>query len=239
MGSSGIVFKMPEGRLLGNYNCRVKLNFETKAYTEYANFTVEEYKRPEFEIVLNDSKEAWKYGKDAEVSGQVKYYFGSSATNAKIQYSVKRESYVPWFYWWRRSSFSGTSQEIAQGETTTNDKGEFTIKFKASAPEESYAKDLPSNIIVEVIGREAGGRSLNETKTYKAGKSALLIDIPQKVGFFKSTKKIEIPVRLLNLNEQSVAGKVSFDVFKLNTFKSDPKKKTYSIDEALLDSPHG
>ncbi|MHC4178598.1 MAG: MG2 domain-containing protein, partial [Planctomycetota bacterium] len=78
-----------------------------------ANFRVEEYKKPEFEVAVEAPDEPVKLGERFEATVKAKYYFGAPVTNGMVHYTIRRsewtDSWIPsrpwdWFYgrgyWW-------------------------------------------------------------------------------------------------------------------------------------------
>ena len=78
--------------------------------------------------------------------------------------------------------------------------------------------DAPRN--VEVNARDPGGRTITAQNEYRAGAKAVLFDIPLKSGFFRAGRAAAIPSRLVDLNEQSVAGKGNFEVHRIDADKA-------------------
>ena len=93
-------------------------------YAGGANFRVEEYKKPEFEVTVEPGKTHQKLGEKIQAKIKATYYFGGPVTDATVSYKVFREEYVhsyyfpgpwdwlygsgyglgwyeyPWFSWW-------------------------------------------------------------------------------------------------------------------------------------------
>ncbi len=101
---------LPKSATLGVYNIFIE-NLGGSG-----NFRVEEYKKPEYEVIVEAPKEPVKLGDKINATIKAKYYFGAPVTNAKVKYKVQRYShavnwyppmYWDWFYgagyWW----FSG------------------------------------------------------------------------------------------------------------------------------------
>ncbi|HMF16806.1 MAG TPA: MG2 domain-containing protein, partial [Gemmataceae bacterium] len=57
------------------------------------SFRVEEYKKPEFEVVVEAPKEPVQLGEKISATIKAKYYFGSPVTNAVVKYKVLRTSH--------------------------------------------------------------------------------------------------------------------------------------------------
>ncbi|RPJ06311.1 MAG: hypothetical protein EHM28_10295, partial [Spirochaetaceae bacterium] len=97
-GSLSLEFEIPRGRLLGQYSFNSSVAKGLLTGTASGYFSVEEYKRPEFEVTFDPVDKEYNFGKPAVVSGSVKYYFGGPAANAAVHYTVTRSMYIPWQY---------------------------------------------------------------------------------------------------------------------------------------------
>jgi uncharacterized protein YfaS (alpha-2-macroglobulin family) len=215
--SASINFEIPHGRLLGRY--RLHAGYSDGRFSNHnsVNFTVEEYKRPEFEILLKPSQEPWKYEKQVEILGQSAYYFGGPVPDAPIKYRIKHQTYIPYYYrHWFNNYSSGSGQEIAAGELITDSKGNFVIPFTPAAPPQRYGY-LPeiSQYSVEVEGRDSGGRTITAQQSYKAGKSAAYFVLEPQKGFFFEKEKIDVKSTQLTINDSPVPGESDYVVYRL------------------------
>jgi len=217
-GSAKVDFEIPQGRLLGRYNLSVRCS-EGRFYNNASvYFSVEEYKRPEFEILLKPAAEAWKYDEPVKIKGSAKYYFGGPVPDAPIKYRIKRQTYIPWRYrYWFGESYSSSANEIATGELKTDSEGNFVIPFTPAAPPQTYGGNIPdiSQILVEVEGRDSGGRTIQTQQSYKAGKNAIYFVIEPKKGFYLEKETIEIESNRLTINDTAAQGASSYEVFTL------------------------
>ncbi len=128
-GSFNGSFTAPRDRVLGTM--RIYVN---EGPGGQANFNVEEYKRPKFQVTLDAPKIAAKLNEKVNLQGKAESYTGAAIDGAQVKYRVVRE--VRWPYWWgwyqswRMRSVSA-SQEIAHGAVTTETDGTFKIEFAA------------------------------------------------------------------------------------------------------------
>ena len=225
-GSASVSFKIPTGRLLGRYNINVYGGDGRFSNDTTIGFSVEEYKRPEFEITLKEAKEAWKYNQPVKILGQSTYYFGGPVPNAPIKYRIKRQVYIPWYYrYWFRGNYSSHAQEIVTGELKTDEQGNFIIDFIPTAPPQTkYGGCLPdiSRFLVEVEGRDSGGRTISTQQSYQAGKNAIYLVLEPKKGFYLSKESVFIQSRCLTINDAPVAGKGNYKVFRLQEVPAKP-----------------
>lgn len=121
-GSFSGSFVLPTSGLNGSFRIQCR-HGET-------SIRVEEYKRPTFEVELEQPKEQFRTEQEVEVSGTVKAYAGYALGGATVKYNVVRQASFPWWrcWWWFPSS---PSQQIASGEVTTDEDGSFRIRFTA------------------------------------------------------------------------------------------------------------
>lgn len=108
-GGFEVKYALPDAATLGQYSIQV-LAYQVGGA---AQFRVEEYKKPEFEVVIDAPTEPVMLGEEIEATIKASYLFGAPVSNAKVKYKVLRSSYnerwfpeMPWDwfygkgYWW-------------------------------------------------------------------------------------------------------------------------------------------
>lgn len=97
-----------------------------------AYFSVEEYKRPKFEVDFNPVKAAFRLNDAITVEGFARAYSGANIDGANVKYRVVRVASFP-FWWWCRWGYYPPSpeMEIANGSTTSDGNGKFNVSFNA------------------------------------------------------------------------------------------------------------
>ncbi|WP_145223419.1 alpha-2-macroglobulin family protein [Gimesia alba] len=100
---------IPEDADLGPYTLRLELVFKDPARGHRnrtlrgsVNFRVEEYKKPEFEVLVEAPDEPVMLGGTVTAKIKAKYYFGSPVTNAQVTYKVTRTAYDQHWYPYNR-----------------------------------------------------------------------------------------------------------------------------------------
>lgn len=96
---------IPEGAALGVYR--------VQDGNGQLTFRVEEYKKPEFEVLIEAPTEPVMLGEEIEATIEAKYFFGAPVVNAKVKYKVTRSTHdARWYpysrwdwmygkgYWW-------------------------------------------------------------------------------------------------------------------------------------------
>ncbi|MFN5912273.1 MAG: alpha-2-macroglobulin family protein [Bacteroidota bacterium] len=109
------------------------------------NVSVEEYKRPKFEVDFLPVTGNFKLGEKIKVEGTAKAYAGSSIDGASVQFRVVRSCRVPhWMsYRWGYLPQLG-STEILNGQVKTDETGKFSIEFPANEDKTIDKKYLPT-----------------------------------------------------------------------------------------------
>ncbi|RTZ46300.1 hypothetical protein EJ377_18160 [Chryseobacterium arthrosphaerae] len=57
-------------------------------------FSVEEYKRPKFEITFDTIRKDYKYGETIELKGKVVTFSGIPLSNTNVNYEIKEKTYA-------------------------------------------------------------------------------------------------------------------------------------------------
>ncbi|MGB5499966.1 MAG: MG2 domain-containing protein, partial [Maribacter sp.] len=219
-------FILPNNGLTGNYSLMVS----SKAINVNANveFSVEEYKRPKFETSFTPITDTFKVNDSINLTGKATAYAGSSITNAKVTYRVKRVVKFPGWYYWHRPSFNSTPQEIAHGETMTDASGEYKISFKA-IPDNSVEKESLPIFNYEVIAdvTDINGETHSTTTTVRVGYHAMTANIYVEETLNKDKKDNIISISTQNLNGQFVPAKGAIKIYKLKAPSNVLRKRPW------------
>lgn len=122
-GTSDFEFVLPDDAEVGQYTIVVVCGSDR----EHKAISVEEYKRPTFEVSFPKGEDAQKYvlGEAINVMGKALMFNGVPVQNAKVKYTIESGT-TSW--WWRNVDW----EEIDDGESTTADDGTFTIPVTLS-----------------------------------------------------------------------------------------------------------
>ncbi len=122
-GTGSVVLQIPETGLTGMFSISIDEGFHA--------ISVEEYKRPTFEVSIDTPTQAYKLDDEVTILGTAKSYAGVPMSEAKVVYRVVRSVRYPYpcFY----MPMAHAEEEIAHGETVTDEKGVFTIDFVAQS----------------------------------------------------------------------------------------------------------
>jgi len=191
-------------------------------------FSVEEYKRPKFEVEFEDVKDTFKLDEEVTSIGKAIAYSGANIDNAKVVYRVYRQTIYPYWPWWKRGyiPYGEPEEEIVQGETTTDSDGKFEIKFNAKPAVSSNLND-----------RNSGAEGTRSPRTYtyrviaditdingetRSGEQSVTVGDLRYMLDFNVSDKIEISqldsiqVITHNLNGQFAPVKGQMTLIKIN-----------------------
>lgn len=218
-GSVAGEFILPSNGLTGQFYIELDAD-DFDLYSE-TYFSVEEYKRPKFETKFTPVTETFKVNDSVTVKGTALAYAGSNITNAKVVYRVHRNVQYPSWYFWRRPWFNSEPQEITFGETTTNDKGEFEITFKA-IPDVSVDKNgLPVfNYEITADVTDINGETRSANTIVNVGYHAMTANIIVDAKIDKHQKDPKLSIETKNLNGEFVPAKGTVKIYKLQAPES-------------------
>ncbi|MGJ8592490.1 MAG: alpha-2-macroglobulin family protein [Aquaticitalea sp.] len=210
-GSVAGEFILPSDGLTGQFSIEF-----FAGVTASTSFSVEEYKRPKFETKFDPVTETFKVNDSVKVNGTALPYAGSNITDAKVVYRVTRNVQYPSWYFWYRPWYNSEPQEIAHGESTTNDKGEFEIIFKA-LPDESVDKESLPTFQYEVTAdvTDINGETRSATTIVNVGYHALVASITIDNELDKTKKDYKLSIDTKNLNGEFVPATGTVKIYKL------------------------
>lgn len=213
-GSFSGEFIIPYGGLTGIFTLNSKSgDIDLKGNTD---ISVEEYKRPGFQTVLNPITETYKVNDSILIKGSAIAYAGSAISGARVAYRVHREVNFPKWFYWTRPYFNNNPQEIAFGEVRTDSSGNYEIRFKALPDNNANRKDLPVfsyEVIAEVT--DINGETRTANTVVSVGYHALRVQITVPDRLEKGQTDHKILIATTNLNGQSVPAKGTISFYKL------------------------
>ena len=197
------------------------------------NFKVEEYKRPTFEITFNNPDKSFKLNEEVELTGSVKAYAGFGLDNVNYNYTIVRRSYFPYRLWWYRN-YDNNEKQIAFGDGTTDNEGNFKINFEL-VPDNDDKDKLPVyEYIVTVDATNAQGETQSKTYTIKASEIDLIIDIENQNEFvFKDSLDL-INFTVKSLKENPVEAKIIRKIYHVETYGRMSSNRQQTTDNRHL-----
>ncbi len=231
-GTCSADFALPQSALTGR--------FQVVANGTSATFSVEEYKRPTFQVVFPKVNERYQNGDTLTVKAKAASYAGAPVQGAKVKYAVRRK--LP--YWWlgcmRHCAGAwdgGASGDVTlyEGETTTADDGSFTVAMPMTLPDESLGKRAFYNFSVLADVTDAAGETHSGSLTLPLGTrpTTLSADIDDKV-LADSLKSLTFHLR--NAAGLPISAEVSFSID--NTTATALTGEPFALAEKLKSGKH-
>ncbi|NJN77694.1 MAG: hypothetical protein HC803_04660 [Saprospiraceae bacterium] len=215
-------FTAPQGGLLG----QMRIQTSIKGYSGSKFFSVEEYKRPKFEVTFNPVEGSFKLDETVKTVGKAKAYAGSNIDGATVKYRVTRQAYFPYWRWWYwgYNPYNTQATEIKNGETVTDENGEFKIDFTALA-DKSIPKDRTPffNFTVYADVTDITGETHSSQTVVKVSYIGLEADIAVSEQIDKTeTEAFEISTKNLSGTFEPAKGTVKIERLRTpeNVFKS-------------------
>lgn len=230
-------FTSPVGRLTG------VMTIYASDGTGSTSISVEEYKRPKFEVEFIPIKESYKVDDQVEAVGLAKSYSGAFVDGASVKYRVVRKTRLPYWRWYWGDYPAIADQQIVNGETKTDENGEFKVKFDA-IPDKSISKDtLPVfNYFIYADVTDINGETRSSQTTVNVGYVALNLSVNIPEILYKDNGTAEFEINSYNLDGEFVTAKGQIALHKLknpNNYYRDrlwPKPLDHILTEAEFHS---
>ncbi|MGB7326996.1 MAG: alpha-2-macroglobulin family protein [Rubripirellula sp.] len=182
--------------------------------------TVEEYKRPKFQVELASPNGDVKLGGDVVVAGEATAYTGAAIDGASVSWRVVRSVRYP--VWWLRSCWwmppvQGASQEIDHGVTTTDSLGRFEVPFVAK-PDSSVAEDSQASFDYMVYAdvTDPNGETRSDQRSVRVGYTSLSASMTTD-DWLTDQSPTKIAIRTESLDGQTRAAGGTVKVYRLKS----------------------
>lgn len=225
-------FTAPQGVLTGQM--RITDNYGT------AYVSVEEYKRPKFEAAFDTLRGSYKLNDEVSLKGFAKAYAGNVIDGAGVAYRVVRRANYPYWWFWYRPYFRPAAEaEIANGVATTDEKGEFEIKFRALPdPTAGKAENVTYSYEISADITDMNGETHSAQTHFRVGHKALELSFysPNVINV-QELPKMSVTAMNLNGVEEKATGQLTVyelkqpgKVFRRRLW-AQPDKHIYSKEE--------
>lgn len=244
-GSFSGEFTLPVNSITGHYLLRLDDDYDSgsRFYSECeldfdgVSFSVEEYKRPTYQVSFVPMKKPVVLGDTVAVKMRALAFNGSSVSGATVRYKVSRNRlYTKWDP--KRRSYGDLypGEQMVTGTGTTNVTGEFEIKFPAISPNDEGLDTLPLvfDFKIEAEVTDLSGETQEEVTTVQVGsrptKATILFDPLLK----SSNNPVKAHVRFLTTNDEPASGKGTCKIYKLTAPPQVYRERPWSSPVAPL-----
>jgi len=179
--------------------------------------SVEEYKRPTFEVLFDPVEENYRLGETVHVGGKAIGYAGNNIDNATLRYRVVRTARFPWRNReWYCPLPSSPEMEIANGVLKTSADGSFMISFPAIP---DFSVDKKNNPVfdyrISVDIMDSNGETQSAEQSVSVGYVSLFvhIDVPEKINLLLDSL---VKISASNLNGRPTPSNVTVVLQRLH-----------------------
>jgi hypothetical protein len=231
-------FKTPTSVLLGRMRIRSDVGSGS------TSFRVEEYKRPKFEVSLQDLEKSYSLGEEVLIKGTAEGFAGNAIDGAQVNYRVYRSVRYPWLPWWVRMPSTRGNTEIGKGTIQTNENGAFEFTFEA-LPDLNADRDQKPvfRFSVEVDVVDITGETHSDSRTFNLGYVGLEaeVKIAEELDKTQDVHRLELSTTSLDGSFLPASGQLTVyqldapDRFFINRYWNEPDiylmdKETYRKD---------
>ena len=210
-GTYSGTFTAPSSGLMG------EMRIADNGSAGQVSFSVEEYKRPKFEVAFDTLKGSYRLNEKITTSGYARAYSGANVDGAKVSYRVVRVARFPIWWWGRWGNPTSPEMEITHGETQTDKDGKFVVTFDA-IPDRTLDKSSDPTFDYQIIAdvTDINGETHSNSTTVSVGYKALQLNVP--VGDINQDsgepRKFRISATNLAGTEEPASGTIK--IFSLN-----------------------
>lgn len=201
-GSVSGQFILPRTGINGNYYISINNN-------DYY-FSVEEYKRPTFQVTFDKNEETYTFGDKVTLKGHAENFSGVKLQNASVAYSIDKQR----LFWWNYSS-----EFMKEGVVTTDGDGAFTITFTIPEKEKTqgYSRYFGANIYSYVVTAnvtDLNGETQTGTTNVVVGDVSMVLSVNIDEQINKDTDKA-IVISATNLAGSPIETKGTFEISRV------------------------
>ncbi len=227
-GSFSGNFIIPKGLINGT--------MQLYCYNGSKYISVEEYKRPKFQVEISPLKGNYVLNDSVKVSGKAMAFAGSMISDAKVKYRIIRKPI--WSGWWYYS-MPETETQMAEGTVITDEMGGFEIKFMA-LPDLKFQKNeyLLFNYTISVDVTDLNGETQSATKSMSVGYTSLRLNLDINAQIPREEVS-EAEIFTTNVNGEFIEAKGEIKIYKLKSLENPlrnrvwtmPDQFSYTVDE--------
>lgn len=176
-------FALPKNELTGNFS------IEAQAFNYSSKFIkVEEYKRPTIKLIFDQPTIGYRLNDSIRYTIKAQAYAGNIVNGAKVKYTVKQYAVYPYPISRNIDPIYQTGKEVTNGIGITNEKGEFTISFKAIYDStKQLGNDFSVNYIIHADITDLNGETQSGNVNITATKTAWQLVINHPIAVDKQS----------------------------------------------------
>ncbi|MBA3269617.1 MAG: hypothetical protein H0T71_03830 [Acidobacteria bacterium] len=230
-------FPITSTAALGFYSIRVASG-EQQAN---GGFEVQEYRRPEFEVIVTPASRFVVQGSEAVATVQARYYFGQPVAHARVRYVVNQQAYDSPLRWddsgdgeEGQQYWYGDDQKI-QGELRLDAEGRGEIRIPLAV--DDNGRDYSARIEAQVI--DTSSREVSGNTVVHATSGPFLIAAQVNGYIFRPSQPVQVNLRAVDYTGVAQPGVPVTVVLDQVTYRSDAYSEPHSTEVGRTTVPTG
>ncbi len=195
-GAVNASIPLPATVALGPYALRVTSG-ENQAV---GSFEVQEYRRPEFEVIVTPASRFVVQGQEAVASVQAKYYFGQPVANARVRYVINRQPYYSSLRYSDEEDEGGDGGYYYDGEQTSNGELRLDAQGRGEIRVPTTVAERPGDysLRIEAQVADASGREVSGNTIVHATYGSFLLTAQVNGYVFRPGQQVTVSVRAVD-----------------------------------------
>ena len=194
-GSVLASFAIPPTAALGNYALRV----QSGDLQASSGFEVQEYRKPEFEVIVTPASRFERQGNNAVVTVQARYYFGQPVANAQLRWVVNQQPYYSPLRWddgfeGGESGYWSGDNQTAEGTVRLDAEGKARLRVPLGVDENG--RDFSARIEAQVT--DAANRQVSGNTVVHATFGSFLIAAQAANSVFRAGSTVALSIRAID-----------------------------------------
>lgn len=185
-------FKLAETAAIGIY--QIQVSHENSTFFE--SFLVEEYRKPEYKVQIETSKEEYISGENIQALVRVRYFNELPVAAANVAFYVNA-----------RSEITGESFLAYRGYEITDENGELRISVKI---EEGFQGQYS----IQTIVTDESQRQIEQEKTVYIYADNVKIFVDQDTIFARPGERLSIKAKVTDLFDKPISGEMTVKIGK-------------------------
>lgn len=226
-GSAQGSFVLPNSGLNGSFN------LVADQYRGSQSIQVEEYKRPNFEIVFDTLKAELKLGQVLHVTGKVQSYNGIPVANAVIKYRINKNLFMPYYPCWSYyMRFPETKEQIDFGQIVADEEGRFEVSFIPKKDDNPNQLKPIHHYTIEVDATDLNGETHSQSKGFDISEQSIFISTNMKPYFLDANLK-SIDIKLNNIEKIPVEAELHVKIYALQMPKNHLRSRYWAKPDVM------
>ncbi|QZT38284.1 hypothetical protein K5X82_05115 [Halosquirtibacter xylanolyticus] len=177
------------------------------AISETVPLSLEEYKRPTFQLTFDPINRAIVENDSVKITGKVNSYVGTAISNATVKYEVERDRQFDWSAY----EYDKETKLITSGKTTTNAQGKFSFNFITEVSDSFIDYHVCETFDINIEVTDKNGETQSKHIMLNVSSVDLQATIHLEESFHKN-QSFETTIETKNCNESFIPSQLNIQI---------------------------